>query len=173
MDTVAPLASDTYVQVNSSTVTEMKSTWESEADLTGVWTSLERDKEGYLVYTPCDGITPRIKIAGNKVSLYRRLEGLNIFRIEHTEMISDRELRIWAFDEDNEDTKAVFKVKIADNDRKLVVWDFSINWPVYQGGYTDYKWVTTRKEFEKDFRAINNNCTLQLKKEMVFLPLEF
>ncbi|MFA6260252.1 MAG: hypothetical protein WC760_02205 [Bacteroidia bacterium] len=147
--------------------------WNSIADIEGGWTSLERDHQGYVVYKPCNGITPKIKIQDQKLIIYWKLEGMNTFIIERAKIISDKEVKLYAHDHDNENTTAVFTIEIADAQRNLVLWEYTINWPLYQGDVTTYKWITTRKEYEDKFRFVDHACPNGLIKELDFLPLEF
>lgn len=147
--------------------------WSSISDIEGIWTTLERDHEGYLVYKPCNGITPRIKIEDQKMVVYWKLEGLNKFVIESAKIVNDKKVKLFAHNLDNKNISAVFTIDIADSQRNLVLWEFTINWPLYQGDVTTYKWVTTRKEYENKFRQVDHSCPNGLVKELDFLPIEF
>lgn len=160
-------------QYQASAHAEMHDTWKEIDDVFGDWTSLERDKEGYLIYSPCNGTTPRLRVNEGKVTIFWKLEGLNSFRIEKIKMNSKNEIVIYSKDFDNEETIAVFKIHIADSHRKLVVWEWNIDWPIYQGGHTSYKWITTRSIHEQEFRHVDNPCPKGLIKEKEFLELEY
>lgn len=160
-------------EVQRAVPANLPEVWTSIADIEGGWTSLERDYQGYVVYKPCNGITPRIKIRDQKMTIFWKLEGMNTFIIERAKIISDKEVKLYAHDLDNENTTATFTIEIADHQRNLVLWEFTINWPLYQGDVTTYKWITTRKEYENKFRFVDHACPNGLVKELDFLPLEF
>ena len=136
------------------------STWTSLAAIPHHWIKLERDSLGYLIYSPCDGGTPRIYIDSGYVKIYWQIGGPDRYSIDKfTRLKGNRSFYIGTL----MDTQFVeFTAEIKDPKRKLVLWTFY-----------DMKWVMTPVEDTTDFRLVDNPCPHQMLPEKKFLPVEF
>lgn len=145
--------------------------WQKLTDIRGVWTNLEKEQNAYVIYNPIEGSTPLIKIDEQDViTIYWANDGPNKFLIMNSSIISKgTEMLLEAENEDG--IKAKFIARILDKNKKLVFWKFTINWSITLGGVMDYKWVTTKKEFEKAFKMVDYKNSPNVKGEREFEPI--
>lgn len=140
---------------------EIPKIWKSRNVIQKDWIKIEKDKNGYLIYHPCDGKTETIKLEGSRLTINWRLEESQKFELEKfTRLTKNNAFRADAYDFKN---KIGFEInaKIVDFKNGIVLWEFNGN-----------KWLMTPKENIKAFRIIKNNCKTAKKKELVFLPIE-
>ena len=145
--------------------------WTKLTDIRGVWTNLEKDQNAYVIYNPVEGSIPRIYVDDQDViTIYWTHDGPNKFLIMNSSIISKgTEMLIEAENENG--IKAKFIARILDKTQKLAYWKFTINWSITLGGAMDYKWVTTKKEFEKTFKLVDYKNTPNVKGEREFEPI--
>ncbi len=143
--------------------------WNNLSEVSKDWIQLERDTDGYLIYDPCDGDTPRLKIDSGRIDLYFRLDDPYKFGIDkYTRTLNSKGLMVFGIGKFGTVTA---NAKIVDPKNKLVLWTFEIN--DKQLGNSEFKWVMTPKSYEKEFRHVDNPCPTEKISEKVFLPIEF
>ncbi|MGQ7944722.1 hypothetical protein [Flavobacterium sp. WC2509] len=148
----------TYPKIN---LRKIPKTWKSLNTIQKDWIKVDKDKNGYLIYQPCDGITETVKLEGAILTINWRIENSQKFELEKfTRLTENDAFRADAYDVEN---KIGFEIKarIIDYKNGIVLWEFNGN-----------KWLMTPKENFKSFRIIKNNCETQKKKELDFLPIE-
>ena len=149
----------TYPKINHR---EIPKTWKSLNAIQKDWIKVEKDKDGYLIYQPCDGKTETVKLEGARLTINWRIEDSQKFELEKfTRLTENNAFRADGHDVEN---KIGFEIKarIVDYKNGIVLWEFNGN-----------KWLMTPKENFKSFRIIKNNCKTQKKKELDFLPIEY
>jgi hypothetical protein len=147
----------TYPKINHR---EIPQTWKSLDAIQKDWIKVEKDKDGYLIYQPCDGKTETVKLDG-RLTINWRIEEPQKFELEKfTRLTENKEFRADAYDIEN---KIGFEIKarIVDYKNGIVLWEFN-----------GIKWLMTPKENFKSFRIIKNNCETEKRKELEFLPIE-
>lgn len=148
----------TYPKTNNR---EIAKTWKSLKAIQKDWIKVEKDKDGYLIYQPCDGETETIKLEGARLTINWRFEDAQIFELEKfTRLAKNDAFRADCYDVKNKigfETKA----KIVDYKNGIALWEINGN-----------RWLMTPKENFKSFRIIKNNCETEKKKELDFLPIE-
>ena len=141
-------------------LTEIPKTWKSLDAIQKDWIKVEKDKDGYLIYQPCDGETETLKLDG-RLTLNWRFEDTQTFELEKfTRLTKNDAFRADCYDVENRIGFEI-KVKIVDNKNGIALWEINGN-----------KWLMTPKENIKSFRIIKNNCETEKKKELDFLPIE-
>lgn len=148
----------TYPETNNRAIPE---TWQNLKSIQKEWIKVEKDKDGYLIYEPCDGLTERIKFEKGNLIINWRIEKKQIFEYDKfTRLIGNKAFRLDAKDVEN---KIGFEIKASVLDFKngIVLWKFD-----------NKKWLMTPIENIKKFRVIKNNCETGKKTEMEFLPTE-
>ncbi len=133
--------------------------WKDINDIPDKWVMLERDSVDYLVYSPCNGSTPKISIDKNYIVIFWQLDAPDTLSINKFTIGKDNK----SFYITDRNGNSIVTVEIKDAKRKLVLWSFS----------GDNKWVMTPQEFSEDFRKIKNPCPTEMKPEKQFLPIEF
>lgn len=147
----------TYPQKQSPSIPK---TWKSLQAIQKEWVKVEQDKDGYLIYEPCDGSTEKISFINSGIKISWRLEESQNYSYEKfTRLIGNKAFRMDAYDPV---TKSWFeiKVKIIDSNKGIVLWEFK-----------NTKWLMTPLKNYKRFRIIKNNCAGDKKKELRFLPI--
>ena len=142
--------------------------WTSLNKFPKEWTQVERDSIGYLVYDPCSGGTPRIKIKSDSITIIWPLE-FEKHPVENFNRVNDTTFTIQYSRKDftNEITsKDQFEIKVVDYKRKLILW----KWKLYD---EEIKWIMTPDNHANSFRQVNNPCPHDKIPEKVFLPIEF
>lgn len=148
---------DVTVVYPKSNHREITKIWKSLNTIQKDWIKVEKDKNGYLIYHPCDGETETIKLEDGRLTINWRLEDSQKFELEKfTRLTKNNAFRADAYDLEN---KIGFEInaKIIDYKNGIVLWEFNGN-----------KWLMTPKENIKGFRIIKNNCKTVKKKELVF-----
>ena len=147
----------THPKVNQR---EIPKTWKSLKSIQKDWIKVEKDKDGYLIYQPCDGKTETVKLDGN-LTINWKLEDSQVFELEKFTRLTGND----AFRADCYSVKDKvgfeLKAKIIDYKKGIVLWEIK-----------DIKWLMTPKENSNSFRIIKNNCVTEKKKELDFLPIE-
>ncbi len=161
-----PSITQTGYKTNNASI---PSKWKNISEIEGVWTSLQKDDSGYLVYYPANGTIPQILVKELTITINWWLEGQHSFRITGSKL-EDKKILIDAVND--EGTKASFTVSIYNQEKKMVLWNWVINWPVIQGGQMNYQWLTTPKVNETAFRLVNNSINNPQKLERQFQPIE-
>lgn len=149
----------TYPKINLS---QIPKTWKSLNAIQKDWIKVEKDKDGYLIYQPCDGKTETVELEGANLTINWRIENSQKLELEKfTRLTSNNAFRADGHDIEN---KIGFEItaKIVDYKNGIVLWEFNGN-----------KWLMTPKENFKSFRIIKNNCKTEKKKELDFLPIEY
>jgi hypothetical protein len=140
---------------------EIAKTWKSLKAIQRDWIKVEKDKDGYLIYQPCDGETETVKLEGTRLTIKWRFEETQVFELEKfTRLTKNNAFRADAQDVVNK-IGIEIKAKIVDYKNGIVLWEFN-----------DNKWLMTPKNNLKSFRIIKNNCVTEKKKELEFLPIE-
>lgn len=147
----------TYPKINHR---EIPQTWKSLDAIQKDWIKVEKDKDGYLIYLPCDGETETVKLDG-RLTINWRIEQPQKFELEKfTRITENKGFRADGYDIEK---KIGFEIKarIVDYKNGIVLWEFN-----------GIKWLMTPKENFKSFRIIKNNCEVEKRKELDFLPIE-
>ena len=121
---------------------------------------LQRDSTGYLVYKPCNGMTPMVTIDSGYITVYWQLDGPSKFRIN--KFVRTNNNKTFSINCKDEGGSMVFNIDIKDENKKLVLWTFAGD-----------KWVMTPLKFKNKFRQADNPCPTEMKPEKPFLPVEF
>ncbi len=149
----------TYPKIN---LRKIDKTWNSLNAIQKDWIKVEKDKNGYLIYQPCDGETETIQNEGAQLTINWRIENSQKFELEKfTRLTENNAFRADAYDIKNKIGFEI-KAKIIDNKNGIVLWEFNGN-----------KWLMTPKENFKSFRIVKNNCKTEMRKELDFLPIEY
>ena len=61
---------------------EIPKTWKSLNAIQKDWIKIEKDKNGYLIYQPCNGITETVKIEGSSLTINWKIENPQKFELE-------------------------------------------------------------------------------------------
>jgi len=142
-----------------SNLREIPKTWKSLKAIQKEWIKVEKDKDGFLIYEPCDGDTETIKFEKAGISINWRLEGENYSFEKFTRITGNNAFRM---DAGNKGKGFEIKARIVDSENGIVLWEFD-----------GVKWLMTPKENYSRFRIIKNNCKTEKKPELTFLPIEF
>ncbi len=134
----------------------------------GDWIKLERDTNGYLVYDPCNGDNPRIRIEKGTLIMHHTLDSPDTLAID-TFMIDGQKANLCIV-ASSENSLYRFEVTVPDEADKLVLWRIR---QIDDSGDYQYQQVMTPKEYEKGFRHIDNPCPDSMKPEIQFLPVDY
>ena len=140
---------------------EIAKTWKSVNAIQKDWIKVEKDRDGYLIYQPCDGKTETIKLEGARITINWKIENPQKFDLEKfTRLTENNAFRADGYDSEK---KIGFEIKarIVDYKNGIVLWEFNGN-----------RWLMTPKENYKTFRIVKNNCETEKKKEIDFFPIE-
>lgn len=148
------------VTLPKTNLREIPKTWKSLNAIQKEWMKLEKDKDGYLIYEPCDGNTENIKFENSSIVINYRIESQKYNYEKFTRITSNDAFRL---DAGNAEMRKSFEIqaKIVDFKNGIVLWDFD-----------GIKWFMTPKENYAKFRIIKNNCKTEKIKELDFLPIE-
>lgn len=135
------------------------------------WVGLERTNTGYVVYKPCDGVTPSFDLDSLKLKIDGQWQdGVIEFSIKDFQKIGENEYRIisevegWARLELN-----LQRVKPS-----LNLWLLNGFIKERQRDIQQLlTWVVTTKMNATKFPVVKNPCPTQKIKEKEFLPIEF
>lgn len=147
----------TYPKIN---LRKIEKNWKSLNAIQKEWIKVEKDKEGYLIYEPCDGNTETIKFENGSININWRIEGEKYNYEKFTRMTGNNSFRLDAYIIESQKSFEV-SAKIVDSENGIVLWEFD-----------GVKWLMTPKENYKSFRIVKNNCKTEKKKELEFLPIE-
>lgn len=151
---------DIVITEPTSKKTKIPKTWKSLNVIQKEWIKVERDEKGYLIYDPCDGATPTIKLEKGYLVINSGFESEKFSYEKFTRLTDNNAFRL---DVGNPETKTSFEVKakIIDYKNGIVLWEFS-----------SVRWLMTPAENKNSFRNIQNNCPKGKKKELKFLPIK-
>lgn len=138
--------------------------WNNLDDLNGYWIELERDKEGYFLYDPCDGETPRMIIDNKSILLKHQIEEPTKFEITEYNVTDD----VISIKSQNENLTAEFVFKLVNQKQNLIL--FKWNYPKYKN---KGKRVITRLKLAEKLRMVKDPCDIEKVPEQEFLPVEF
>lgn len=145
----------------SNTIPSTK--WTSLHQLEGLWTELERDSIGHLLYEPCDGSTPRILISKDSVVLKHQIEMPTRLKIDQYD-ISGKKITILA---SSGKLKYNFIFKIIESHSKLIICKWSNNYG------NNGKEVLTTEIFKNEIRRVKDSCDIDKIPNQQFLPVEY
>ncbi len=154
-----------------SCLNEKKSFWKDTSELQGTWVNLERDQNGYLIYNPCDsGYKSSIVVDKGEIIIRMGHEGADTLKISSVEILNSlNEIEIFG---NHEYYSIKSTLKIIDFEKKLYLFKWEIK-PSGSMEIRNGKMMMTRKEFESDFRFIDNPCDSGRVPEKKFLPVEY
>lgn len=146
------------------TVTQPKSgsrkipkNWKSLSQIQQNWIEVKKDKDGYLIYEPCDGYTRNISLKNG--SLYIQFQNEPTYKFSYdkfTRIIGNKSFRLDAYEESTQ-TGFPLSAEIIDSENGLVLWEFN-----------DEKWLMTPIENSDKFRHLKNNCPDYKRNELEF-----
>ena len=147
----------TYPKINQRKISK---TWKSLNAIQKEWIKVEKDKDGFLIYEPCDGNTETIKFENGNILINWRIEGEKFNYEKFTRKTGNTSFRL---DASGIESKQNFEInaKIVDYKNGIVLWEFD-----------GIKWFMTPRENYKSFRIIKNNCETEKKNELEFKPIE-
>ena len=151
---------------------KIDNSWAENSELFGTWVNLERDDKGYLIYEPCDGGYTNIIDINNDIVIYDLgHESPDTLIIDEVKILeSSNQIEFLA-------THELYHMrsimKIIDFDKKLYLWKWELSPISSPNNKRKGKMMMTRKDFEKDFRFIDNPCDNERVPEKVFLPIEY
>jgi hypothetical protein len=142
---------DLIITEPKSNNTEIPSYWSSLSAIQKEWIEVEKDKDGYLIYEPCDGTTPTIKLDRGKLIIRPQIEFEKEYEYDKfTRITGNKSFRM--------DTKiGEIKAIIFDSKKGLVLWEIS-----------GEKKLMTPIEKSENFRHIKNNRPDRKRKELRF-----
>lgn len=138
--------------------------WKDLSDLTGEWTELERDKEGYFLYKPCDGDTPKILVTKDSIKLIPQVETPINLKISNYSITADSIVVNIA--SGNLNAEFIFKTVEPNAEYILYKWYF----PEYENRG---KRIITRSALAQKFRTVSNPCDNVKIPDQEFLPVEY
>ena len=134
----------TYPNIN---LRKIDKTWKSLDAIQKEWIKVEKDKDGYLIYQPCDGATETLKLDKGRLTINWRFEDDQTFELEKfTRLTKNDAFRADCYDVENR-IRFEIKAKIVDYKNGIVLWEFNGN-----------KWLMTPKENFKSFRIYWKFC---------------
>lgn len=143
--------------------TKIPENWNGLIDLQGIWINIERDSTGYLLYDPCDGQTPGIKISNHSLILEHQLEEPTVLPIDQVSITKDSIII-----NTNSNIAAEFIFKLVEPGSNFIL--FKWNYPEFGNSG---KQVITREELSNDLRKIENPCDNEKVPDYEFLPVEY
>lgn len=145
-----------YPKIN---LRKIPKTWKSLNAIQKEWIKVEKDKDGFLIYQPCDGNTETIKFENENIHINWKIEGEKYSYEKFTRITGNSSFRL---DAHGIESKKDFEInaRIVDYKNGIVLWEFN-----------GVKWLMTPKENYKSFRIIKNNCETEKKKELEFMPI--
>ena len=145
--------------------------WKENSELFGTWVNLERDNEGYLIYDPCDGNNNFVTITKDNVIYDIGHEGPDTLKFKYIKILKTSNEIEFLGTLKYSSTKST--MKIIDFDKKLYLLKWELKLKNYPDEIRKGKMMMTRKEYEKDFRFIDNPCDYERIPEKEFLPIEY
>ena len=154
-----------------SCINEKKNIWGSPSKLQGTWVNLERDQNGYLIYKPCDsGFNSSVIVNKEEIIYQMGHEEPDTLKITSVKILNSlNEIEISG---QNEYYSIKSLMKIINIDEKLYLWKWELTPKTGSREMRNGKRMMTRKEFENDFRFIDNPCDTERVPEKEFLPVE-
>jgi len=149
---------DTTISVKESISKSEFGLWRDLEAFPSDWIKVERDSLGFLIYEPCDGSTPRIVIADNRISAWCWVEECS--NCEINRMVFDGNSA--TIEGNNDRVNTHFYIETKDEEQGLALWTFE-----------NFKWLMTPLENKMNFRQVHNPCPDQKIPEKTFLPLEY
>ncbi|WP_229669566.1 hypothetical protein, partial [Yeosuana aromativorans] len=145
--------------------------WNKNSELFGTWVKLERDSKGYLIYDPCNGINKSVTI-NKDIAIYDlSQETPDTLKIDSIKILNSSNEIEFSGTQEFYSMKSL--IKVIDFDKKL----YLLKWELTPKNNPNYprkgKMMMTKKDFEKDFRFIDNPCDYDRVAEKEFLPIEY
>lgn len=134
------------------------SEWKDVNSVQKEWIKVEKDDDGYLIYEPCDGSTPTIKIEKNSIIYKPRIEPEATF--EYSSIVIDSEGKVLKF-ERNIKGGLEISAYIYDAKDGLVMWRI---------GYD--KLLMTPSKNAANYRHVKNSCPDSKKREIDFKEIQ-
>ena len=137
---------------------EIPKSWKSLGSIQQNWIKVEKDEKGYLIYDPCDGETPTIKLNKGYLHVKPQIEPETVFTInKFTRAKNNKGLIIDVYAGNDEEIPSVY-AEIIDSQNGLVLWKIG-----------DEKLIMTPLENSVNFRKIKNNCPDYKRSELEFI----
>lgn len=135
------------------------------------WVGLERSNTGYVVYEPCDGVTPTFDLDSLKLKIAGQWQdGVIAFSIRDFQKIGKHEYRIIS----EEEGWARLELNLKRVKPSLNLWLLNGFIKERQRDMQQaLTWVVTTKMNAEKFPVIKNPCPTQKVPEKTFLPIEF
>ncbi|WP_297984944.1 hypothetical protein [uncultured Chryseobacterium sp.] len=131
----------------------------NQEDLYGKWIEIKKDKNGFLIYKPCDGETPFLIITEKEIKYYSQIEEPAIYLINSFKKQENKKL-IYA--KDNKGSTIFFTANLNQNNENYILWDWEIN-------NIKYQMLTINMNESKKMRVIKNPCENDKAKELEFI----
>lgn len=136
---------------------QIPKTWKSLATIQQNWIEVKKDKNGYLIYEPCDGYTRTISLKNGYLYIQWQNEPVYKFSYDKfTRLIGNKSFSLDVYEEKTQ-TGFPLSAEIIDSKNGLVLWKFN-----------DEKWLMTPIENAVNFRKIKNNCPDYKRGELKF-----
>ena len=136
---------------------EIPKSWKNLGSIQQNWIKVEKDKEGYLIYEPCDGETPTIKLDKGYLLVKPQIEPEAVFVInEFKRTKNNTGLLIYVYPGNTKEISFAY-AEIIEPKNGLVLWEI--------GGE---KLLMTPIENAVNFRKIKNNCPDYKRGELKF-----
>ena len=145
--------------------------WKENSELFGTWINLERDDKGYLIYGPCDGNNNFIILTKDNVIYDLGHESPDTLKVDSIRILKTTNEIEFSSTHDFYSIKSI--LKIIDFDKKLYLLKWELTPKNNKNDLRKGKMMMTRKEYEKDFRFIDNPCDYGKIHEKEFLPIEY
>ena len=123
------------------------------------WIKVEKDGDGYLVYDPCDGSTPSIRIEKENIIINSNLESETYNYGKYKTIVENKSFKLEAWDEKYK-LSFIITAKIIDYEKGITLWTFD-----------GQSWLMIPIENRDGFRMIKNNCPTEKKPELTFLSV--
>ena len=139
--------------------TKIQNLWVDLNSVPREWVKIERDENGYLIYDPCDGSTPSIKVHNEYLTVSYGLKTETFRYGKFKTIVENKSFRIEAYDT-RYNIWFIIKAKIIDDEKGIVLCTFD-----------GMKWLIIPVENIDGFRKIKNDCLTEKKPELTFLPV--
>ena len=135
------------------------------------WVGLERSSEGYIVYKPCDGVTPFFDLDSLTLKIDGQWQdGVIAFPIKTFRKLKENEYLI--ISEVGDWARLELNLKLVKPSMNLWLLNGFIK-EKQMDGPQKLTWVVTTKTNSTKFPVIKNPCPTQKVPEKTFLPIEF
>lgn len=128
------------------------------------WVKLNRDRQGYMIYNPCEGSTPGIILHKDTLHMYWQLES-QTHLIKSFEKIDHDHYKINCYGVVTQEGDIIYGVsarqyyiKVLNRKHKLVEW-----LAIAPDAQDTVKWMMSPEACRKDFRIVNQKCEPNMK----------